>query len=56
MRGIRQDAFATAHPLVVELDKPAEERGRYLYPVERGMPASLSVDRAKQAVAQAQVQ
>jgi hypothetical protein len=54
--GIRKDAFANAHPLEVELDKPAEERGRYLYPVEAGMPASLSVDRAKQAVAQAQVQ
>ena len=54
--GIRKDAFANAHPLVVELDKPAEERGWYLYPVEAGMPASLSVDRAKQAVAQAQVQ
>ncbi|HVO22148.1 MAG TPA: hypothetical protein VMW56_00820 [Candidatus Margulisiibacteriota bacterium] len=54
--GIRKDAFANAHPLVVELDKPTEERGRYLYPVEAGMPASLSVDRAKQAVAQAQLQ
>ena len=54
--GIRKDAFANAHPLVVEPDKPAEERGRYLYPVEAGMPASLSVDRAKEAVAQAQVQ
>ena len=54
--GIRKDAFANAHPLAVELDKPAEERGRYLYPVEAGMPTSLSVDRAKQAVAQAQLQ
>ena len=52
--GIRQDAFAHAHPLVVELDKAADERGRYLYPVEAGMPASLSVDRARRAVAKAQ--
>jgi hypothetical protein len=51
--GIRKDAFANAHPLVVELDKPAEERGRYLYPVEAGLPASLSVDGAKQAAAHA---
>jgi hypothetical protein len=54
--GIRKDAFANAHPLVVELDKPAEERGRYLYPLEAGMPATLSVDRAKQDVAQTQMQ
>jgi hypothetical protein len=50
--GIRKDAFANAHPLVVELDKSTEERGRYLYPVELGMPASLSVDHAKEVVAQ----
>jgi hypothetical protein len=54
--GIRKDAFANAHPLLVEMDKSAEERGRYLYPVELGMPASLSVDHAKQAAAQTQVQ
>lgn len=54
--GIRKDAFANAHPLEVELDKPADERGRYLYPEEAGMPASLSVDRARQVVAQAHVQ
>lgn len=30
--GIRQDAFAVANPIVVEEDKPAAERGTYLYP------------------------
>jgi len=45
--GIRKDAFAVAHPLVVEPEKAADERGRYLYPAALGMPASLSVDRAK---------
>lgn len=45
--GIRKDAFAVAHPMVVEPEKSAEERGRYLYPAALGMPASLSVDRAK---------
>jgi hypothetical protein len=45
--GIRKDAFAVAHPMVVEPEKSGDERGRYLSPVELGMPASLSVDRAK---------
>jgi hypothetical protein len=29
---VRQDAFAKAHPLVVEQPKPANERGFYLHP------------------------
>lgn len=45
--GIRKDSFAVAHPLVVESEKSADERGRYLSPAELGLPASLSVDRAK---------
>jgi hypothetical protein len=30
--GIRQDAYANAHRIPVEEDKPAEERGHYLHP------------------------
>jgi len=45
--GIRKDAFAVAHPIEVEPEKSADERGRYLSPLELGMPASMSVDRAK---------
>ena len=30
--GVRQDAYAKAHPLVVEQDKPVAERGYYLHP------------------------
>jgi hypothetical protein len=30
--GIRQDAYANAHRIAVEEDKPAEERGHYLHP------------------------
>lgn len=45
--GIRKDAFAVAHPLAVEADKTAEERGRYLSPMEMGVPAALSVDRTQ---------
>jgi hypothetical protein len=30
--GIRQDAWANANRIPVEVDKPAEDRGRYLHP------------------------
>jgi hypothetical protein len=30
--GIRQDAYAKAHPMNVEEEKPANERGQYLHP------------------------
>lgn len=30
--GIRQDPFAVQHPIQVEVDKPANERGTYLHP------------------------
>lgn len=41
--GIRQDAFALAHPVIVEEEKALADRGRYLHPVELGMPASLVI-------------
>jgi hypothetical protein len=47
--GIRQDAFAKAHPILVEEEKPAEEKGFYLHPVELGQPESLSVSKCKAA-------
>lgn len=34
--GIRQDAYAKGHPIVVEEFKPAEEKGLYLYPAGFG--------------------
>ncbi|MGZ5393773.1 MAG: hypothetical protein ACXWD3_18615, partial [Mycobacterium sp.] len=34
--GIRQDAYAKAHPIVVEDLKPAEQQGLYLYPAGFG--------------------
>jgi hypothetical protein len=46
--GIRQDAFARAHPVQVEQDKPMIERGRYLAPVEHGQPKSLGIGYDKQ--------
>ena len=42
--GVRQDAYARAHPLVVEAAKTGREKGRYLNPAEHGQPASKGVD------------
>ena len=45
--GIRQDAFAKAHPLVPEEAKTGDEKGRYLYPVEYGLPKSLGIHESR---------
>jgi hypothetical protein len=37
--GIRQDPWANAHRVQVEEDKPANERGYYMYPDLYGQPA-----------------
>jgi hypothetical protein len=42
--GIRHDPFAQAHPIVVEEEKPPEEQGTYLHPLEHGMPETLGLD------------
>ena len=42
--GVRQDAYAKAHPLQVEVDKPAEERGYYIHPELFGAPAEKSME------------
>jgi hypothetical protein len=36
--GIRQDAYAEAHRIPVEEEKPAEERGTYMHPEAHGQP------------------
>ena len=41
--GIRHDPFADQHRMVVEEDKPAGERGKYLHPDLYGMPASMRI-------------
>lgn len=43
--GVRQDAYAVAHPLQVEELKAEHERGFYLTPIELGKPAELGIDR-----------
>jgi hypothetical protein len=47
--GIRQDAFANAHRIPVEEDKPLQERGTYLHAEALGFPADLQVDRVREA-------
>lgn len=42
--GVRQDAYANAHPMQVEEEKKAKDRGRYLHPTEHGMPERLGID------------
>jgi hypothetical protein len=41
--GIRQDAFARANPIVVEVEKQGEERGRFLHPEAFGLDRASSV-------------
>ena len=45
--GVRRDAWAQAHPLEVEQDKPEAERGLYLAPAEHGQPEEKAIDRAR---------
>jgi hypothetical protein len=42
--GVRQDLYANAHRIPVEEDKPAGERGKYLYPQEYGRPESEGIE------------
>jgi hypothetical protein len=42
--GVRHDAYAEAHRIVVEQDKPAEEQGTYLYPELFGQGTEKSVE------------
>ena len=34
---VRQDAYARAHPLQIEVDKDEYEKGTYLHPIEHGV-------------------
>ena len=47
--GIRQDAYANAHRIPVEEEKPAEEQGLYLHPTELGEPSELGLDYQRNA-------
>jgi hypothetical protein len=45
--GVRQDAWANAHRIAVEEDKPASERGFYLHPEVFGLPQERAVEWAR---------
>jgi len=45
--GVRQDAFAKAHPLQVEVDKPESEHGYYIHPELYGAPEEKSIEWAR---------
>jgi hypothetical protein len=45
--GIRQDAYANAHRIQVEVEKDPTEKGKLLHPVERGRPESDGIDSTK---------
>jgi hypothetical protein len=53
--GIRHDAYAKAHPVQVEVDKPASERGRYLTPDAFGQPASRGIGDNREPALQQQL-
>jgi hypothetical protein len=45
--GVRHDAFAQAHPIIAEVEKSGDEKGKYLYPVENGQPKSMGIDESR---------
>lgn len=42
--GDRQDAYARAHPLIVEQEKVGDQVGKYLHPLEHGAPAEQGIN------------
>jgi hypothetical protein len=52
--GVRKDAYANAHRIEVEEEKPRSERGHYLHPELYGQPESMRIGTAgSQSEAQA---
>ena len=47
--GIRQDPYANANRIQVEVEKPAEERGTYLYPEVQGKARNLGLDASRES-------
>ena len=52
---VRQDAFAKAHPLVVEVAKPERERGYYIHPELYGQPEEKGIAWARNAKVMQQI-
>ena len=53
LTGIRQDAWANAHRIPVEEEKPAAERGLFLHPTEHGQAAAKGIDEVHNAAMKA---
>ena len=51
--GVRQDAWAAANPLIVEEDKPDDERDMFLHPEVHGEPETRHVFAAMRKAGQA---
>jgi hypothetical protein len=47
--GVRHDAYAEAHRIPVEADKPAGDRGTFLHPTEHGQPAERGIEAVRRA-------
>ena len=45
--GIRQDAYANAHRIPIEEEKPEKERGYYLHPDAFGQPKEKGINWAQ---------
>jgi len=45
--GVRDDAWARAHPMQIEAPKPEGERGRYLYPEGWGQPPAAGMEHGR---------
>jgi hypothetical protein len=41
--GVRHDAYAQAHRIAVDVEKPAGERGKFLHPELLGLPRSMAI-------------
>lgn len=52
--GVRRDAYAKMHPLVVESEKQGDERGHYLHPDAFGQPLEMGITAVRRAKLHAQ--
>lgn len=41
--GVRNDAYARNHRVEVEVEKPADEKGKYIFPEDFGRPESMKI-------------
>ena len=48
--GIRRDAYAKAHPMIVDQEKPSAERGFFLHPQAHGQPEDRGIAERRRRV------